>query len=156
MIEKKKLLLMIVLILTPCLSLLAGDNLVIHLKSGGKAVFALVEKPVITFEGENLLVKSETANYSIPISDIDTYDFTETTEVGQVKEKVNKPVIANGHVFFSQLKAGSKVTVYAIDGRQLHYYIADSSGNVDVDLTTLPKGIYILNSPDTNIKITNR
>ena len=144
-----------VLLLMPCLSLQA-DDLVIHLKSGGKTTFALEGKPVITFEGENFLVRSETANFSIPISDIEFYDFTVTAEVRQVKDATTSPVVANGHVLFSQLKVGSKVTVYAIDGRQFGSYVADGSGSVDVDLTLFPKGIYVLSSPDTNIKITNR
>ena len=80
----------------------------------------------------------------------------ETTEVGIVQKNASKPTCVNGHVIFSQLKAGSKVYVYAVDGRQLRLYTADNMGFVDVNLTTLPKGIYILKNPDTEIKITNR
>ncbi len=156
MIYVKKLPIIIFLTLLSCLSVHAGEELVFHLKSGGQITFAMEENPVITFEGENMLVKSKTVNYSVPIGDINSYDFSETTEIEQVQKKPSNPAFANGHVVFSQLKTGNKVYVYAIDGRQLRLYAADSTGTVDVDLTTLPKGLYVLRSPDTTIKIINR
>ena len=57
------------------LSVYAKEDLVLHLKSGGQITFTLEENPVITFEGENMLVKSKTVNYSVPMGDIDSYDF---------------------------------------------------------------------------------
>ena len=74
--DVKKLPIIIFLTLLSCLSVHAGEELVLHLKSGGQITFAMEENPVITFEGENMLVKSKTANYSVPIGDIDSYDFT--------------------------------------------------------------------------------
>ena len=139
-----------------CLSLYAGENLVFHLKSGGQTIIALDERPVITFEEDNMVLTSETTHFSIPLSDIANYNFVEGTDVEQVQDKVTKPIIANGHVYFSKLKVGSRVFVYAIDGRQLRSYYADGSGSVDVDLTTLSKGIFVLKSPEASIKITNR
>lgn len=146
---------MFLLIPMSCFQLQAEENLVFHLKNGEKTVIALDKKPVITFEKDNMVVTSEDSQYSVPMKNIASYDFSEATEVEQVLEKTGKPVFSNGHVVFSKLKVGSRVFVYAIDGKQLQCYTADSSGYVDVDLTTLSKGIYILKSPGTNIKITN-
>ena len=151
----------VLLMFLSCLSVQADEVLVIHLKSNNaqQISYALANKPVITFEGDNILVYDSKmySTVSIPLAQLAYYELTKsTTDIQQLQPESPKPVIANGHVVFSQLTAGSRVSVYAMDGKLIHNYTADSSGWVDVNLTTLPKGVYVINSPITNIKITNR
>lgn len=147
----------VLLLFLSCLWMQAQEVLVIHLQAGGDASFALAQQPVITLEGESMVVKGSQINYSVPISDVAYYHFAASgTDIQQPQMANNKPVISNGHVQFSGLAAGSRVCVYTIDGKQLGSYRADDSGCVDVDVTTLSKGIYVLKSPTTSIKITNR
>ena len=124
----------------------------------------LTKKPVFSTTATSA---SEPGEYEITVSGAEAQNYEmsyvagkltimETTEVGLVQNDASKPTSVNGHVMFSQLKAGSKIYVYAVDGRLLRLYTADSIGIVDVDLTTLPQGIYVLKSPDIDIKITNR
>ena len=143
MIITKRLFLIVILVLILCLFVKA-EELIVHLKNGGQTFFSLEKKPVITFEDKNMVVNSETASFSFLLDNVAGYDFkdvsTENHQIQSIK-KAGNPVVTNGHVLFSQLETNSHVRVYSIDGKLLCNYITDSSGNVDVDLTTLKQGI---------------
>lgn len=130
----------------------------------GETETVLTKQPTITTTATSASAPGE---YKITVSGAEAQNYEmsyvagkltimEATGVESAQENTSKTTCVNGHVLFSQLQTGSKVYVYAVDGRQISLYTADSMGIVDVDLTILPKGIYILKSPDTEIKITNR
>ena len=62
----------------------------------------------------------------------------------------------NGCVAFSGLDAGSAVSVYQQDGRLIKDSKADADGNAIVELSGMPKGVLIIHSNKTDIKIINR
>ena len=130
-----------------------GTNLVIMHNDGNETVVPLESNPVLTFEAEDMVVTSEAFTVSIPISDINYYCF-ETTN--QVKEHLSAPVIANGHVLFSGLKSHAPATVCTLDGKVVATQKASAAGVVDIDLTTLPKGIYIIATSERKIKVTTK
>ena len=130
-----------------------GTNLVIMHNDGNETVVPLESNPVLTFEGENLVVTSEELTVSIPLSDIKGYGF-ETTN--QVKEHLAAPVIANGHVLFSGLKSHAPATVCTLDGKVVATQKASAAGVVDIDLSILPKGIYIIATSERKIKVTTK
>ena len=136
-----------------------ADNsrfLVVNAKDGTKTTFALVNEPKVYFNNGMLSVISKSATFSLNLADILSYTFSE--ELTRIDEAVeNKNVnIENGYVFFSGLKAGSNVSIYASDGRLLNVFSSNSNGSAIVDLSVVPKGIIILKSNKTNIKIINR
>lgn len=155
MTKVKKLPLLLLLLFMSCLSVQAEEVLVVHLKNGGQSSFAFSEKPVITFDNENMVIKSNVTTFSVSIADVSYYDFP-ASSTGIQENQHALPLISNGHVVFSKLPADSNVNIYTVDGKQLRRYAASRSGNVDIDLTTLPKGVYVISSPITKIKITNR
>ena len=65
-------------------------------------------------------------------------------------------VMENGCVVFSGLNAGSTVSVYQQDGRLIKGCKADANGKAIVELSGLPKGVLIIHSNKTDIKIINR
>jgi hypothetical protein len=142
-----------------CLSLQAEPLLVVHIKGANKRTISITleEKPIITFEGENLIVTTKNNRGSFPLEFVDYYEIAEsTTSIEQPQSHPQKTVIANGHVVISQLADGSKVRVYTIDGKQVGNYTAGNTGQVDIDLKALPKGIFVISSPGISFKITNR
>ena len=46
--------------------------------------------------------------------------------------------------------------VYTTDGRMAGSYRIADNGSADIDLTTLGKGLYIVKTPKTSIKILNQ
>ncbi len=131
-----------------------AEELVLHLKKGGLVTFALDKKPVLTFVNDTLVVKSEILNYSVSINDIEKYDIKDiSTDQKRLKNEAETPDIYNGHVVFNNLAEGCHVYVYDITGKLLYVNAADQSGRIDVNLTFLPHGIYIIKSPVVSIKI---
>ena len=45
--------------------------------------------------------------------------------------------------------------VYTIDGRLVSRQPADASGRVDIILDSLPKGVYVISTPNSKLKILN-
>ena len=64
--------------------------------------------------------------------------------------------LQQGHVYMSNLKAGDSIYVYDADGRLAGQQTVSADGRVDVDLTTLTKGVYIVKTHATSIKIINK
>lgn len=148
---------LILLLMMVSLVTMADEYLVVHHQDGTQTEFGLATKPIITIQDGNMLVKSRTADFSIAIANVKNYSFSDlTTGIRTLDTNLEKPVVSNGHVVFSKLQSGNCIQVYAVDGRQIRSYTADATGVIDVDLTTLPKGTYIVGSPASRIKITNK
>ena len=129
-------------------------KIVFKQKTGGETIIELKLNPVITFTSTDLVVTSDITTISIPLDNIDGYVVSnETSGISQV---ATAPKYTNGHVVFNGLRQGASVAVHTIDGKLVTQLPADASGNVDVSLDSLPKGIYIIGTPDSRIKIINK
>ena len=132
-----------------------ADNarVVIKQKSGNETILELATNPVITFSGEDMVVKTNLTTISIPLADIDDYTaYDGTTDIQSLSEE---PRYINGHVVFNGLANGAEARVYTIDGRLIIRQPADASGRVDISIDTLPKGVYVISTPNSKIKIMN-
>lgn len=158
---KKRLLIFTVMLTAFLMAAFAGNEsntLIINQKSGGQIVLALEKKPVITFQGETLIITATgSSSYSISMADVQSYTFDDTsTGIASLKEDGNLPVIQNGHVIFQKMTQGQSVDVYSADGKMVSSVKVCENGSADLDLTTLPKGIIIIKSPYTQIKVNNK
>lgn len=135
-----------------------SNTLIINQKGGGQIVLALEKKPVITFQGETLIITATgSSSYSISMADVQSYTFDDTsTDIASLKENSNLPVIQNGHVIFQKMNQGQSVGVYSADGKMVSSVKVCDNGSADLDLSTLPKGIVIIKSPYTQIKVNNK
>ena len=149
----KKQLLLLVMLLLPMLAD-ADAQIVIKQKGGNETVLKLSTNPVITFEGENMVVASDVIQISIPLGDIDDYVVNEGTTT--IEPVTTQPQYSRGHVIFSGVAAGSPVYIHTLDGKVVGKQAADASGKADVSLENLPKGAYIINSQNNSIKVINK
>lgn len=130
--------------------------LVVNVKDGTKTAFGLAEEPKISFSNGEMCIVSSNRTFSINLSDIQNYAFLEeSTGISEVI-KDGSVKLENGFVVFNSLAAGSKVNVYMQDGKLVKEGKADSNGSTVLDLSSLPKGILILQSNKTSIKVVNR
>ena len=130
-----------------------ASNLVITSKSGSKTILPFDSNPVLTFDGEYLVVSSTLANYTFSMDDIVDYRFDDTTGI------INKSmpaVLSNGHVIITGLPNNSFAHVFSIGGEKVMSQQANSDGAVDIDINSLPKGVYVVSTQTTKIKITNK
>lgn len=130
--------------------------LVVNAKDGTKTTFGLAEEPKISFSNGELNIGSSSQSFSISLADIQNYSFAEeSTGIGEVI-KDGSVKLDNGFVIFNGLVAGSKVVAYMQDGKLVKESKANTNGLAILDLSVLPKGILILQSNKTTIKIINR
>lgn len=125
-------------------------SLIIKQKSGNETILSLDTNPVITFEGDNLVVKNDLTVFVIPLEDIDQYS---VSDMSNIEDLSIHPHITSGHVVINDLPLNSKAYIYSSNGNVVRCLEADSRGTVDFDLTALPPGVYVISAAKTRIKI---
>ena len=146
---KAKPLLLFLWLLLPQTLLAQVNAVVVNMTDGTKTVFMLTDKPVITYSGNNLVLKASTKEASVPVTSI----INVTLEDHNTPTKI-QPVLTD-RMLFQQLPAGSEVRVYTVDGKSVCTLTADSDGSVSLDLSRLPRGVLIIQTPNGTIKVNN-
>ena len=132
--------------------------LIVTQNDDSQAGFALEEQPVVTCTNGVLKVTSPTQTLEVELANVKNYAFAETfqpTAIEQIKNDT-KPVIQAGMAQFENLKPGTVINIYTVDGRNAGRAVANDIGSVSVDLTSLGSGIFILATPNASYKILNR
>ena len=138
--------------------------LVLTETNGTKTEFALESFPVITIEGNNLVITHNGNQLTTALTGVQDYHFIEkkvTTSISSVpsndpKNTSNTPQFSFSNAEVSGLKAGARVTIYNLNGTQISSVTADGEGRVALDLSSLPKGVYILRTPTKSFKFMNK
>lgn len=130
--------------------------LVVNAKDGTTTSFALADVPKVSCKEGKLEIVSKSTTFSLSLAEVRNYAFSEnSTGICEVEKEGNLRM-KNGHVVFNGLPSGTMVSAYMQDGRLAKDFKADANGTAVVDLSGLPKGIVILHSNKTDIKIINR
>jgi len=133
----------------------ANDTrLVITQKDGSETVFLLSSHPVITFSGKDMVITSNNTTITIPMASVVNYA-TNEDPASISPLSADLPEYRNGSIVFSGLVRGAEVRVYRVDGSLVSSQQADSSGHATVSIATLPKGVYIVRTPNSSMKISN-
>ena len=138
----------------------SGKTLVVLTKDGGKTEFVLSEKPKVLFEGKSLRITSSKADVTYALSDIlrFTYENTDPTGINQLAETEDPTEVnyQDGTLVLSQLKEGTVVGVYSLDGKKVQQLRASHKGTYRLSLLSLPKGVYIVKADTITYKIMKR
>ena len=148
---KKKIFFLFLWLLLPQVMLAKVNAVVVHQTNGTKTVFLLADAPVVTYSGNTLVLKTTQKEASMPVEGIENVTFEEYS----VPTLIDEATITSDGILFRQLAAGSEVQVYTVDGKTVSTLKADGSGVVALDLSALPKGVLIIRTPDTTIKVNN-
>ena len=138
--------------------------LVLTETNGTKTEFALESFPVITIEGNDLVITCKDQKVTTALTGVQDYHFTEkkvTTSINNVpandpKSEASTPSFSFSNAEVSGLKAGARVAIYNLNGTQISSVTADGEGRVALDLSSLPKGVYILHTPTKSFKFMNK
>jgi hypothetical protein len=123
-----------------------------------ETVIALEDMPVMTInDGVLKVVVRGEERLSASLSDGLTYRFSETLPTG-IQEVFNDeaPRLEQGHVYMANARKGDIVRVFTVDGKFVTSQRVDDDGTADIDLTVLNKGLYIVKSARTSIKVINK
>lgn len=131
-----------------------STSIIVKQKGGNETIFDLTTNPVITFEGENMVIVNSFTSITIPIEDIDNYVISK--DATEVSELVLQPQYTRNHVIFTGIAKGTRINVYTIDGKDVVKNESDDSGIVDINLDSLPKGMYIIKVSNKSIKVFNK
>ena len=138
--------------------------LVLTETNGTTTEFALESFPVITIEDNNLVITHNGNQLTTALTGVQDYHFIEktvTTSISSVpsndpKNEANTPQFSFSNAEVSGLKAGARVAIYNLNGTQISSVTADGEGRVALDLSSLPKGVYILRTPTKSFKFMNK
>jgi len=138
--------------------------LVLTETNGTKTEFALESYPVITIEGNNLVITHNGNQLTTALTGVQDYHFIEkkvTTSISSVpsndpKNESSTPQFSFSNAEVSGLKAGARVAIYNLNGTQISSVTADGEGRVALDFSSLPKGVYILRTPTKSFKFMNK
>lgn len=123
-----RLALMALLLLTTTV-IRAGDVQYLTIMVQGKPVsFALSDKPVITYQNNQLVVTTAEETVEIPVADISGTGFEETSTAIRNLMSGGKPQVGWGRVCFTNLTPGTPVQVFTTDGRSVAETKADADG----------------------------
>ena len=155
-----------------CSLLASAENYSFTLVVNGVSyVFNLAEKPVITYEGDQLTVKvtepsavveeqSTVSEISVPVTEVQNIDLEKVNvkpkETDGVETVKTASEFVNGQLELSGLQPGSQVTVVSMGGRTVLTANASDDGKAAVSLQSLPGGVYIVRTPQSSIKVTNK
>ncbi len=138
--------------------------LVLTETNGTTTEFALESFPVITIEGNDLVITHNGNQLTTALTGVQDYHFIEkkvTASISSVPSNDQKngsvsPQFSFSNAEVSGLKVGARVTIYNLNGTQISSVTADGEGRVTLDFSSLPKGVYILRTPTKSFKFMNK
>lgn len=133
----------------------AQSQLVVEANNGTRTVFLLADKPVITFDEENLKITSSGTSTDFVLAHVAKFYFeaegTGMDEVLRDADCVLKYV--NQHIL-SVYNVSGVVSLFDLSGKCCRVSSAQQDGAQVIDLSGLSEGVYLLHiSHQTTIKI---
>lgn len=140
-ISMRRILLMLVLIVG-ALPIMAQNVLNVHSKTGAVVSYAFSEKPVVTYDGDVLVLKTEKVSVEYPLSDLEKFTFGDT-------ESAVESISASG------ISGDRSISIFDMSGRSVKTISADEGTDSDprLLLNNLEKGIYIVKQGEVSYKI---
>lgn len=128
----------------------------IHQKDGMVVNYSFAEKPVVTYSGSDLVIKTSNVTVQYPLHSLRKMTIEGEEEVTSIDE-VNLP-----DTEFSFSEEGAKVRgekpgtpfyVFDLRGMKCAQGVIDAEGKANIRLSSLPSGIYIIKTQSTSFKI---
>lgn len=131
------------------------NTLVIKLCSGETTNYLFTDKPKLTFNGTQLVIKSDSYEVTYELQQLERYYFikTQTDGINAPQSANDKFDFRNDLLFMTGLKSGDLVSVYTTAGQLATSVSAGSDGNAVISLTGMQSGTYIVKYGNVSTKI---
>lgn len=143
----------------------AKQQFLVIVSGTDSVAFALTDEPVISFQDNNLVVKSLDDSLVVSLANA-SYFFDERTTAGSTTTGIGtlplpgisqeQPQLAFTNGMVSGLRSGDIVRVFSVNGTLVKAIKADEQGHAPLELNQLPNGVYIIRTLNNSIKIINR
>ena len=120
-------------------------HLAVCTKDGSKVLYALEEKPKITFTDTELVITTKSVEIAYALSDMNllTYENGETTGITNLHDNADFKLDGNA-IVFSKLKAKDIVSLYSINGALVFKKNVTVDGEYAVSLNDIETGVYVV------------
>lgn len=149
-----KCLLLCSLSVAPYVARAATGEVLTLMVSGNPVTIFLADHPVITYTGNTLHIATEETTIDVPVSEISDASFQTPVSIKPVTIPDCQTI--NGELRFSQLPAGSTVEVFYVNGKKLSSAVVGNEGQTTIDISRLPKGVFVVKTAMQTIKVTNK
>ncbi|MCF0184323.1 MAG: hypothetical protein HUK01_08320 [Bacteroidaceae bacterium] len=132
----------------------AGDvnALIVTTKDGGRVVYALSEKPEVTFTATEVVLTVSEAVVAYPLADQVLFTFGDKLDAISRTAGLRAVITYNaGELTIGQVAAGMPVRIATIDGREVADTQADAAGNATVRLPQATT--YVVQVGDRSFKL---
>ncbi len=141
-----------------CLSSYAdGNSVCLHLRSGEKVLFANADRPVLTFDDDNVVtIKDNTKNVSTnSFESVHKITFGDVAGVNDALVDSDGKIVAVGprDIALVGFACGTPVTVVNINGVILQSMTVDDESAFVVSLEGYSAGVYVVTAGSANYKI---
>lgn len=131
-----------------------NDDLIIETKSGQKVNYSLSTRPVVTFEGTDLVLTGTGVKVLYPVADVKEITFgTHPTGVSNVKSSDITFFVSGSEITAKGLQKSDKLELYTVDGKVLTTKAVSAEGEATVDISSLNGGIYVVKAGEKSYKI---
>ena len=128
--------------------------LVIEKTDASQIEFQLDEMPKLTVVNGDLVVNSKGAITRVPLTTIARLVYKSNELSGIEAPATTKRYTRQGdRLVLQSLPAGTAVNLYTVDGQLVNSYKANGNSPVVLSLTTLPAGIYVVETNNLTFKI---
>lgn len=162
---KKKLLLFFLAIgaWTGAMSQDVGYIMRVNLVNGTVDEYLVADHPYVSFAKESITVSSSMVTTTYATNDVANYTFAEM-DANDIEEVIHEESNVNmivkyldGETVEIRGIGNVQVTVYGVDGRKLNADIVRMENGVNVSLSALPSGTYIINIKNSkSVKVLKR
>ena len=130
-------------------------RLAVWLKSGEKVYFELDAEPETTFSGSYMIIKTLDSELFYPKTNVVRYTFEGVQSgIELLPDEYAVKISRNEHsVTFKNLKEGTEVRLYGVNGILLEAKRAEQGKTITLSAANYPSGIYIIRYGSENIKI---
>lgn len=137
----------------------ARPKLVVWLKSGDKVVYDLVDVPITTFSGNQLVIRTNKVTIPYERKNVLRYTYEDLVSDGIELSPSERCVEINqdgDEITFRGLQAGSVASIYAVNGTLIDQRKLTDSQPLTISLKNRPNGVYIVKAGTETIKVTKR
>ena len=136
----------------------AQDNatLVLWLADGTKTDIEVSQQPQIKFENDKVIITSSVLNMEYEADEVLRFTYKgEGTAISPIHEEASVSQ-EDGRLVFHGITSAEQVSVYSANGTIIHVSLLNNGGNYSLSLSSIPKGVYILNVNGKTSKFTKK
>jgi hypothetical protein len=135
----------------------SGDSyeLVVWTHLGDRIGYSLDEQPRVTLELESLIVSTINTKVEYSLDDVRkfTLNKNDVTGIDEVKQLMPTMKFNSNTLTFTGCIPGSKIKIMSVNGINLYTLQADNNGYIQIDISALSSGMYLVVTSSITYKI---